>query len=162
MRRIRISVHTDYGELQVEGDTLEDIRQSLKEIGFDEKHLEKFLEKSLIRLEKGYEQKGPSLVVSQAGIPPELIANLTVMGNKDVVLAILSLERTKATKKELITRSSELGRPIPESWMDKSFARDMKGLVTPVIENDQTLYKLTDHGKLVAQSRIEELAQPNR
>jgi hypothetical protein len=160
LSRFWVIARTPYGELGVEGSSADELRDALKSIGVSMDRVERILGEATLQLEGQKRSLGEGETLSTR-VPPELVSKLSTMSGKDVVLAILFYERGKATKKELISRSNELGKPITDEWMNKHFAEKLKGLVTSTTENGEWKYGLSEQGRLVAKSRMEELLQSN-
>ncbi len=161
MARIQLKVKSPYGEISVEGDSFDEVKKLLEAIGIEERHLQRFLKSIGEQSDLDKEAFRPNQESQTQSLPSNLISKLPVMTSSDVVLSILLLERVEASKKDLISRSRDLGKPISEEWMSKHFSGKLKGLVTSTIKDDQWIYRLSEQGKLTAKERMRELTETN-
>lgn len=160
---LRIAVRTDYGELSVEGDSLEDLVQAAEKLGISQGRINRILadvqgdaKVAVTSNLPGTTQPSPSV------FPGELVSKLSSMTPTDIVTTLLYYKGPILTKSELLSQSAELGKELEPNWLDKNFARDTKGLVTQTKTTDgKPGYKLSDQGNYKTRLRIEELSSSN-
>jgi hypothetical protein len=158
----RITVRTSYGELGVEGDTIEELKNRIKEIGMSNEQLESVLKLATNQLNSTHTVQTDSVreVPPQykAAISPDLIGKLDSMSNRDLVMALLYYEGPVMTKKEMLSQSIEWGKSIAPLWLDKKFSEDMGDLVVKTKGVDASPgYKLSNQGRYKANLRMNEL-----
>ena len=163
MTTFRVTIRTPDTEVSVEADTLQNLRKGLTEIGIDERRVKDLLQTGTT--EQGHSQRrnlGQAIAHSSGKIPENLIPKLDQMTNRDLVSALLFYESPVLTKKGMLSRSIELGRSLPPDWLDKTFARDMEGLIVKTETDDKKpAFKLSDQGRYKTEIRMKELMSGN-
>ena len=102
-----------------------------------------------------------AISISELAIPaPEkesLLAKIDDMNRFELLLLLLHYAKRKITNEQIMSLSTELGKPIKYNWLDSETHRpERKGLIMsePIPGKQQRLYSLTERGKKKAEAIV--------
>jgi hypothetical protein len=160
--RLRIRIRTSSGELEIEGNDFAELKQGVLEVGISEQQLEKLIKEAAAKFGQERDERPSDVEESQveAGLPERLLAKVGNLTNREFVAALLLHEKPVMTKKEMISRSIEIGRALSPQWMDKHFAEETKGLLVPTKNKEgMNAYRLSDQGRIKTRSVLSDLTK---